>query len=475
MKRKGGHVAGISQQPVAVDLLIEHAIIVTMDANRTVIKDGALAVTKDRIVAVGKTDDLKAKYYGATTINARRFVIAPGMVNCHIHITGEPLTRGYVPDDVSFDDHVFQWLAPIHRYYTHEDERLSGQLAALEMLKSGTTSFIEAGSLEALDEVADGLNEIGIRGRIALRVWDQAMSNSHKNRTTDEAVRMLTDELVRYPCRDGTRIAAWPTLVGHTLCTDELWRSAKALADANGTGMTFHMSPMARDGEWHLEKFGRRPVEHLADIGILGENVVITHLVHISQSEIDILAETNTNVAHCPTTSLKVGYGVTRIGKFPEMAAKGVNVGIGTDGNNGSNYSDLMRATYLVAGLYKDARGDASLFPAEEAFAMATLNGARAIGLEKDIGSLEVGKKADFVFHDTNRPEWRPLLNVANQLVWAADGRGVHSVWVDGVRVVDNYQSTMIDEERFYAEVQVAGEAIVKRSGLPDHAKWPTI
>ena len=152
-----------------------------------------------------------------------------------------------------------------------------------------------------------------------------------------------------------------------------------------------------------------------------------------------------------------------------------MNVGIGTDGNNGSNYSDLMRATYLVAGLYKDARGDASLFPAEEAFAMATLNGARAIGLEKDIGSLEAGKKADFVFHDTNRPEWRPLLNVANQLVWAADGRGVHSVWVDGVRVVDNYQSTMIDEERLYAEAQVAGEAIVKRSGLPDHAKWPTI
>jgi 5-methylthioadenosine/S-adenosylhomocysteine deaminase len=370
---------------------------------------------------------------------------------------------------------VFQWLAPIHRYYTAADERLSAQLAALEMLKSGTTSFIEAGSLEALDEVADGLNEIGIRGRIALRVWDQAMSNAHKNRTTDEAVQMLMDELVRYPTQDGARIAAWPTLVGHTLCTDELWRTAKALSVAHGAGMTFHMSPMARDGEWHLEKFGCRPIEHLAELGVLGANVVITHLVHISDAEIELLAQSDTTVAHCPTTALKVGYGVTRIGKFPEMVARGVNVGIGTDGNNGSNYSDLMRATYLVAGLYKDARGDASLFPAEEVFALATLNGARAIGLAHDIGSLEPGKKADFIFHDTHRPEWRPLLNVANQLVWAADGRGVHSVWVDGVRVVDNYRSTMIDEERLYADVQVAGEAIVKRSGLPDRARWPRL
>ena len=106
---------------------------------------------------------------------------------------------------------------------------------------------------------------------------------------------------------------------------------------------------------------------------------------------------------------------------------------------------------------------------------MATVNGARAIGLAHDIGSLEPGKKADFVFHDTYRPEWRPLLNVANQLVWAADGRSVHSVWVDGVRVVDGYRSTMIDEERLYADAQAAGEAIVKRSGLPDLARWPRL
>lgn len=459
----------------SVDTLIVNTILVTMDDTRRIIRDGALAITGDRITAIGKSADLRARYTATETIEGSRFVVTPGLVNCHIHITGEPLTRGYAPDDVAFDEHVFNWLVPVHHHFTPADERMSAQLAALEMLRSGTTSFIEAGSISALDEVVDGLDKIGIRGRIGLRVWDQATTAVHSVQATDVAIRRLSDELVRYPCDKGQRIAAWPTLIGHALCTDELFLTARRLSLDHGAGVTFHMSPAETDGEWYMNKFGCRPVEHLADIGVLGDNLVITHLVHVSDREVALLAESQTNVAHCPTTALKVGYGITQVGRFPEMAAQGINVTIGTDGNNGSNYSDLMRATYLVAGLFKDARRDPTIFPAEQAFAMATLGGARAIGLEKEIGSLEAGKKADLVFHDTNRPEWRPLLNVANQLVWSADGRGVHSVFVDGVRVVDNYRSTKIDEEKFYAEVQVAGEAIVRRSGLPNRAKWPTV
>jgi 5-methylthioadenosine/S-adenosylhomocysteine deaminase len=459
----------------AVDTLVLNTLIVTMDAERRVITDGALAVRGDRIVDVGKSASLGERYRATTTIDGRRFVVTPGLVNAHIHITGEPLTRGYVPDDVAFEEHVFNWLVPFHAHFTPADERLSAQLAALEMLRSGTTSFIEAGSLIALDEVADGLDEIGIRGRIALRIWDQSTTHAHPSRPTDEAIRLLADELVRYPSRNGERVAAWPTLIGHSVCSDALWRAAKQLSIEHGTGLTFHMSPAGIDTEWFVQKYGRRPIEYLADVGVLGPNAVATHMVHADDAEIALLAQTATNVAHCPTTALKAAYGVTQIGRFPEMAARGVNVAIGTDGNNGSNYSDMMRATYLVAGLFKDARRDPTIFPAEEAYAMATLNGARAMGLSDTIGSLEPGKKADFVFHDRHRPEWCPLLNVANQLVWAADGRGVHSVWVDGVRVVADYRSTRIDEDRLYAEAQNAGEAIVRRSGLPNKAKWPVV
>jgi 5-methylthioadenosine/S-adenosylhomocysteine deaminase len=457
------------------DTMISHALVVTMDAERRVIADGAVAWNGDRIVAVGKTADLERTVVANETIDGRRFVLTPGLINSHIHITGEPLTRGFVPDNLSFEENVWKWVSPLHFFYTAEDERVSAQLAALEMLRTGTTCFLEAGTINHLDAVVDGLREVGIRARVGQRVSDLSTRPGKPAESTDVAISLLVDELARYPATPDTRISAWPVLIGHTICSDTLWQAAKLLSVKHGTGMSFHMSPAPGDVDWHVQKFGRRPVEHLADLGVLGRNVAITHLVHVDKSEIGLLAETDTSVVHCPTTALKVAYGVTQVGRFPEMAKAGINVAIGTDGNNASNYSDMMRATYLVAGLFKDARCDPTIFPAEQAFEMATLNGARALGLEHDVGSLEPGKKADIVLHDTDRPEWRPLLNVANQLVWSADGRGVHSVWVDGRRVVDNYRCTTIDEQRLYAEAQRTGEAIVKRSGLPDKAKWPRV
>jgi cytosine/adenosine deaminase-related metal-dependent hydrolase len=233
------------------------------------------------------------------------------------------------------------------------------------------------------------------------------------------------------------------------------------------------MSPAKVDPEGFLAEFGQRPMMHLAELGVLGEDVCITHAVHVDDHEIAAMAETGTSVAHCPTTALKVSYGVTQVGKFPEMVQRGVNVSIGTDGNNASNYSDLMRATYLVAGLFKDARTDPQMFPAEKAFEMATIGGARSMGMQDRIGSLEVGKRADLVLHDTDRPEWRPLHNVANQLVWSADGRGVHTVLVDGKVVVEDGHMTTIDERELWDRAQRAGEAVIARSGLPDRSKWP--
>jgi len=148
-------------------------------------------------------------------------------------------------------------------------------------------------------------------------------------------------------------------------------------------------------------------------------------------------------------------------------------VSIGTDGNNASNYSDLARATYLVAGLFKDARTDPQMFPAEVAYEMATMGGARTMQMADQIGSLEVGKKADVVLHDADRPEWRPLLNVVNQLVWSADGRGVHTVVVDGQVTVEDGHCITIDEAKLWADAQQMGESITARSGLPDKAKFP--
>lgn len=468
-------VADASTAPGPADTIITDALVVTMDDDRRVISDGAIAIAGGRLVAIGKTADIVREWRSDDVIDGRRFVVTPGLVNTHVHITGEPLTRGFVPDDTPFIENVFEWLTPIHTHYTPEDEHISAQLAALEMLKSGTTAFLEAGTVRFIDPVVEALGEIGIRARVGPWAWDLVPHYDALKMDTATAIAALEDSMSRYGSVHDGRVQAWPIVIGHTCCSDELWTAAKQLSVDHGTGFSFHMSPAQMDVDGFMESFGQRPMVHLNELGVLGPNVILTHAVHVDDTEIQILADTGTSVSHCPTTALKVSYGVTQIGKFPEMVAAGVNVAIGTDGNNASNYHDLMRATYLVAGLFKDARRDATMFPAEDAFAMATRNGAKGLQAFDEFGSLEVGKQADLVLHDTNRPEWRPLHNVANQLVWSADGRGVHTVFVGGRRVVEDYRCTTIDEDDLLRRAQIAGDGIRQRSGLPDRAKWPTI
>ena len=456
-----------------VDTLIKAWYVVTMNETRDIIRNGAVAVKNGLIVEVGKLADLERKFEAKETLGSDRFVLTPGMINTHIHITGEPLTRGYVPDDTPFEENVFEWLCPLYSVHTAEEERLSAKLASVEMLKSGTTTFLEAGTIRFLDDVFETLEEVGIRGRLGRWIWDLPPEPDVYKQNTDESINLLQYQLEKYKDVAQGRLGAWSTLVGHTTCSDPLWKAARELATEHDTGMSFHMSPAKLDPDFFISEFGHRPMIHLDELGILKDDVVMTHCVQVDDKEISVMANSGVHVSHCPTTALKVSYGITQVGKIPEMKMAGINVAIGTDGNNASNYSDLMRATYLVAGLFKDSRQDPQMFPAEIAYEMATLGGAKAMQLENEVGSLEIGKKADLVLHDTDRPEWRPLLNVMNQLVWSADGRGVHTVLVDGVKVVEEGRVTAFDEEKFYADCQNAGEAVVQRSGLPDKSKYP--
>jgi cytosine/adenosine deaminase-related metal-dependent hydrolase len=456
--------------PVAADTLITGATIVTMDAGRRIITDGAIAIAGDRIVAIGKTATIDRTVSAAETIDGRRFVITPGFVNGHVHVT-ETLIKNYIPEHVGFDEGIWRWSVPLYQLQTPDEQRLAAQLSAVSMLRSGTTCFLEAGTVIALDAVFEGLAETGIRGRIGQWAMDRAASaGDDQTAMTDATLALLESEMLRYPCRDGRRLAAWPLLIGHNTNTDAAWRGAKALADEHGAGVSAHMSPVEGDPDWYLAHEGRRPIAHLAAIGALGPNVSLTHMVHVDAAELDLLAQTGANVTHCPAAAIKCGFGTGAHGRFPEMAAAGITLMLGTDG---ADHADLMRVGALMAGLFKDARRNTAIFPAHQVLEMMTVNGARALGLSDQIGSLEVGKKADFVLHDSDRPEWRPLLNPVNQLIWSADGRGVHSVWVDGTRVVENYRCLTIDEDRLHAQAQHAAEGVIRRSGLPDACPWP--
>lgn len=460
---------------IDADLLLSGATIVTMNAHRHVIADGALAVRGDRIVAVGKRDVLARTVRARETIDASRFVLAPGFIDGHIHVSGDPLTRGFIRGGpgVSWPERLSRWVIPLFHGQTEEDERLSARCAALSMMRYGTTCFLEAGTVRHLDAVMEGLSGTGIRGRVGEFVGGRAFDpDADPLKASADAIAILESEIDRYPDRGNAKLAAWPLLVGHATNSDEVWRAAKALADQHHLGLSAHMSPYADDPEWYLANLGRRPLEYLADLGVLGENVAITHLVHIDHGELDILAATGTHVIHCPTSAAQGGYGLSQVGLFPEMLDRGVNIMLGTDGAA----TDILSSARLAASLFRDARQDQDLLPPSTALEMATLNGARAMGMEASIGSLEVGKKADMVLHDTYLPDWGgPQFDIATQLVFCAPPRGVHSVWIDGLRVIEDGRATLFDEDKLLADARQAGAALVDRVGLPIRTTWPVI
>jgi cytosine/adenosine deaminase-related metal-dependent hydrolase len=454
-----------------VTTLITGGLLVTMDARRRILTDGAIAIRGDEIVAVGKTSELRDRYHARQVIDASRFVVTPGFVDAHIHITGDPLTRGYIPDDIDagFEEKLTRWVIPRFVSQTPEEERLSAQLAAVQMLRSGTTCFLEAGTIRQLDAVVDGLKASGIRARIGNWVEGRAEDPAREAAASDAAIRVLEDEVQRYPAGPDQRIVACPILIGHTTNSDAVWQAASRLAVAHDLPLSAHMSPFRSDPDWYLQHLGRRPLEHLAHIGVLGPHLALTHLAHIDDNEQALLERSGASGIYCPMSALKGAFGISKSGRFPELRAAGVNIALGTDGD----MPDLMQKMSLLAALFKDAREDPRVFPAQDALEMATLGGARALRLQDQIGTLEPGRKADLVLHDTDRPEWQPLLNPLHQLVWSADGRSVHSVFVGGVRVVDNYRCALIDEEALYARAAEAARALLLRSQVPNVCAWP--
>jgi len=461
--------------PIKADLLISGATIITMNAERQVIEDGALAIAGDRIVAVGKREALSRTVAAKETLDGRRFVMMPGFIDGHIHITGDPLTRGFArgaPDE-TWSEKLNRWVIPIFRSQTAEDERLAAQCSALAMIRYGTTTFVEAGTIVHLDAVIEGLVETGIRGRVGAWVEGRAFNPADDQaKKSAAAIDILQSEIERYPDRDGAaRLAAWPLLVGHSTNSDDVWRAAKSLADEHGIRVSAHMSPRASDPEWFLANYGRRPLEHLADIGVLGKSVMLTHLAAIDRSELDVLAQSGASCIHCPHAALQGGFGVSHIGLFPEMMERGVDVLVGTDGVA----TDILSSSRLMASLFRDARRDQDIFPPSTILELTTTNAARAMGMSTLIGSLEVGKKADLVLHDTDLPEWGPIFDAPAQLALSAPPGGVHSVWIDGVRVLDAGQSTLVDERKILADARAAGRAVIARTGLPNRTEWPVV
>lgn len=457
------------------DLLIYNTIIVTLNQSRHVIKDGAIAIKDSYITEVGKTAALKETYKAKRNIDGSNFLITPGFVNGHIHITGDPLTHSFArgPKGISASDKLMKWVMPLYKSQTPQDEAISAKLSAINMLKSGTTLFLEAGTVIHLDDVMDSLSTTGIRGRVGKWVEGRAYSpNQNQKVESQKAIAILEDEIAKYPDNGkDTLLAAWPVLVGHSTNPDDVWLAAKSLADSKGLKVSAHMSPRVGDSLWFKENTERLPLEHLYEIGALGENVCITHLAVMEKSELEYLIETKTNAIHCPWAAYPTAQGVSVRGYFPEMLAAGVNVMLGTDGSP----TDILTSARLMASVARDARFDADLINDGQIIELATINGARAMGMENYLGSLEAGKKADFVLHDISGPDWDGIFDPIIHLALGANPANIHSVYVNGLQVVDNGHCTFIDEEKTIADARQASRGLVAKTGLVAHNIWPII
>ena len=459
--------------PDDTTLKIEGArYVITMDEERRIIRDGAVVVEGSRISQVGKSADL-AEVPADRIIDADGMVVAPGMVNGHMHVSYAHATRGIFPDSLGADylPNVFR----LQGVMTAEEEYLTSLLGITELLKYGTTTFVDPGSTKFLDAGLRAYEQSGCRIIVGAHVTDRPNPVNLPVYETDEAIAIVERVIREYDGALDGRVRAWAMPFGPNFATPRLLQESKQLADDNGVSLTLHFNNSANYVESSLRDHGMRPTQYLESLGVLGENVVMSHCLGLDQSEVEVLARTGTKVVAVPTAAVKSGFGMTSEGLLPEMLESGITAGIGTDAGNNSNLIETNRAMYLIAVLYKDARRSSIAITAETALELATIRGAQTLGLGDEIGSIEQGKKADLALYDTRRAEWATLFNPVNSLVYNADGRSVHTVVVDGRVVVENHTPLFVDEQALIAEVQAVGESMLARTGLSFPPPWPII
>ncbi|MGH7318937.1 MAG: amidohydrolase family protein [Candidatus Rokuibacteriota bacterium] len=451
-------------------ILIEHGTVITVDPERRILADGSIVVDGRDIVHVGRASEVRPPRAPHRVIDARRTVVLPGFVDTHVHLS-EHLSRGLLLDDIPVDRYLPDWLIPLYAVMTPEEERYSALLACLEMIRTGTTTFCEAGTLFDVPAVADAVERIGMRAILGRWTWDLLGGPPRMQQTTEAALRANEAMLASVHGRADGRIGAWPLLLGFGTCSDALMQGAKALADRHGVGwgmMHFASHPSRKTAD-------RIPLAHLDTLGLLAPNTKLSHMVYVTHGDIELLARRGVKISHCPSAGLKHTKGLGTHARFAEMLDRGISVSLGGDSGNGSNHFDMLRLMYLVATVYKDSHLDVGIMPPERALEMATIRGAEALLLDRQIGSLEVGKRADLVLYDLDTPEWRPLLNPVNNLVYAATGASVKTVLIDGRVVLDERRFTTVDEAAILTRVEGLAREQIRRANLPIQTKWPII
>jgi 5-methylthioadenosine/S-adenosylhomocysteine deaminase len=429
------------------DLLITNGIVLTMDAASRIIDNGSVAIKGTTITAIGPAADL-AGQPAAETIDAAGGIIMPGLVNTHTH-AAMTLFRG-LADDLPLmtwlNDHIFPAEALLDAGKVHA----GSLLGCAEMILSGTTCFCDMYLFEA--EVAQAAREAGMRAVVGEVLYDFPSPNYGSIENGFEYTRRLMDRW-----RDDPLVTIAVEPHSPYLCAPSLLTEAADIARENDAPLVIHLSETQSEVDEIGKRYRTTPVQHLADLEVLDPHLLACHCVILDETDMTLLKQYDVKVAHNPESNMKLASGIAPIS---ELIRWGVCTGLGTDGCSSNNNLDLFAEMDTAAKLHKASRLDPTVLDAATVLRMATIDGARALGLDAVTGSIEVGKRADIVVIDTRKPHLTPMYHPVSHLVYAVGGSDVAATIVNGRVLMKDRRLLHLDEEKIMADARQIAEEI---------------
>src|SRR5947207_2056515 len=443
------------KRKTVVDLIVRGGTVVTMDGSRRVIENGGVAIKGGRIVALGHTAEIDRTYDAREIINAGGKVIIPGLINGHTHV---PMTlfRG-LADDLDLQEWLTKYIFPAEAKNVTEDfVRVGTRLGLAEMLRGGTTTYCDMYYFE--DAVADETFKAGMRGVLGETVIDFPVAD---NKTNAEAMA-YTEKFVSHWKGNALIVPAIAPHAPYTVSEDHL-KAIRAFSDRTGAPIVTHISETKREVDDSIKAKGASPIDYLNRIGFLNNRVIAAHVVWPSEEELGLLKKLGVGIVHNPQSNMKLASGVAPV---PEMLRNDLPVGLGTDGAASNNDLNLWEEMDTAAKLHKLISRDPKVVNAQEAFEMATIRGARALHLEKEIGSIEKGKRADLVVVDLDDLNQTPYYNIYSDLVYASKACDVRTVLIEGRVVMRDRRLLTLNEETIKADARRYRERIVRSVGV---------
>jgi 5-methylthioadenosine/S-adenosylhomocysteine deaminase len=428
----------------SVSLVVSNGIVITVDGNRRIIPHGSVAIDGRDIVGVDTTEAIAAKYRGRETIDAAGAVIMPGVVNTHTHAP-MVLFRG-LADDLALMDWLQRYIFPAEaKTVSPEFVRAGTRLAALEMIESGTTTYADMYYFE--EEIARATKAAGLRGVlgetiIQFPVPDAKTPTESLARTEAFAKEFASDELIT------------PAVAPHALYTNdpETLKACRALADRLHIPVIIHLSETKDEMRTSDQKYHATPTAFLDSLGFWGPRTLAAHAVHVTPADIQILANRHVGVAHNPESNMKLASGIAPV---EAMRKAGIAVGLGTDGAASNNDLDMFEAMRQAAFLHKLVASDPRAIPAPVALEMATIEGARAMGMDKEIGSLEAGKRADLIVVSMASARQTPMYDPVSHIVYVTRGDDVRTTIVNGKVLMRNRQVLTLNRRQVLADARL--------------------